>query len=413
MSNRRVVVTGMGVVSPIGNSVSEFWKNVLAGASGADYITKFDASEHATKFACEVKNLSTEGVIEPRELKRMDEYCHFAMVATDEAVRNSGLDFEKENPERIGVIIGSGIGGFKSFEESHRRLLEGGPRKLSPYFITQMIIDIASGHVSIKYNLKGPNYGIVSACATASHAIGDAMKIIQRGDAEVMITGGSEAVISPMGVGGFNSMKALSTRNDSPKIASRPFDKTRDGFVIGEGAGILILEELEHAKKRGAHIYSELRGIGFTADAHHITAPSPGGEGAVRAMKLCLADGGLNLDNIQYINAHGTSTPYNDKSETEAIKILFGDKAYELNVSSIKSQIGHLLGAAGGVELIASILTIRDGVIPPTINYQEPDPECDLNYTTNQPIERKIYAAISNTFGFGGHNAVLSVSKYE
>jgi len=413
MSNRRVVVTGMGVVSPIGNSVSEFWKNVLAGASGADYITKFDASEHTTKFACEVKNLSTEGVIEPRELKRMDEYCHFAMVATDEAVRNSGLDFEKENPERIGVIIGSGIGGFKSFEESHRRLLEGGPRKLSPYFITQMIIDIASGHVSIKYNLKGPNYGIVSACATASHAIGDAMKIIQRGDADVMISGGSEAVISPMGVGGFNAMKALSTRNDSPKDASRPFDKDRDGFVVGEGAGILILEELEHAKKRRAHIYSELRGIGFTADAHHITAPSPGGEGAVRAMKLCLADGGLNLDNIQYINAHGTSTPYNDKSETEAIKIVFGNKAYELNVSSTKSQIGHLLGAAGGVELIASIMAIGNGVIPPTINYQKPDPECDLNYTPNQPIERKIYAAISNTFGFGGNNAVLSVSRYE
>lgn len=413
MSNRRVVVTGMGVVSPIGNSVSEFWKNVLASESGADYITKFDASEHITKFACEVKNLSTEGVIEPKELKRMDEYCHYAMVATDEAVKNSGLDFEKENLERIGVIIGSGIGGFKSFEESHRRLLEGGPRKLSPYFITQMIIDIASGHVSIKYNLKGPNYGIVSACATSSHAIGDAMKIIQRGDAEVMISGGSEAAISPMGVGGFNAMKALSTRNDSPKSASRPFDKDRDGFVVGEGAGILILEELEHAKKRRAHIYSELRGIGFTADAHHITAPSPGGEGAVRAMKLCLTDGGLNLENIQYINAHGTSTPYNDKSETEAIKIVFGDKSYELNVSSTKSQIGHLLGAAGGVELIASILAIENGVIPPTINYQEPDLECDLNYTPNQPIERKIYAAISNTFGFGGHNAVLSVSRYE
>jgi 3-oxoacyl-[acyl-carrier-protein] synthase II len=413
MSNRRVVVTGMGVLTPIGNSVSEFWEHVLAGESGADYITKFDASEHITKFACEVKNLSTEGVIESRELKRMDEYCHYALVATDEAVRDSGLDFEKENLERIGVIIGSGIGGFKSFEESHRRLLEAGPRKLSPYFITQMIIDIASGHVSIKYNLKGPNYGVVSACATASHAIGDAMKIIQRGDADVMISGGSEAAISPMGIGGFNAMKALSIRNDSPKSASRPFDKNRDGFVVGEGAGILILEELEHAKKRGAHIYAELRGIGFTADAHHITAPSPGGEGAVRAMKLCLTDGALNLDNVQYINAHGTSTPYNDKSETEAIKILFGDKAYQLNVSSTKSQIGHLLGATGGVELIATILAIRNGVIPPTINYQEPDPECDLDYTPNQPIERKIYAAISNTFGFGGHNAVLSVSKYE
>ncbi len=412
MSKRRVVITGMGVVTPIGNSVSEFWQGILESKSGADYVTKFDTSNHITKFACEVKDFSTEGVIEPRELKRMDEYCHFALVATDEAVKDAGLDFEKENPEKIGVLLGSGIGGFKSFEESHRRLLEGGPRKLSPYFITQMIIDIASGHVSIKYNLKGPNYGIVSACATASHAIGDAMKIIQRCDADIMITGGSEAAITPIGIGGFNAMKALSTRNDHPKTASRPFDMKRDGFVVGEGAGVLILEELEHAKKRGAKIYAEMRGIGFTADAHHITAPAPGGEGAIRAMKLCMKDGGLNLEDIQYINAHGTSTPYNDKSETEAIKALFGKSAYKLNISSTKSLVGHLLGAAGGVELVVTILAINNGIIPPTINYEEPDPECDLNYTPNRPVERKVFAALSNTFGFGGHNAVLSVSQY-
>jgi 3-oxoacyl-[acyl-carrier-protein] synthase II len=276
-----------------------------------------------------------------------------------------------------------------------------------------MIIDIASGHVSIRYGLKGPNYGVVSACATASHSIGDAFKIIQRGDAEVMITGGSEAAITPMGVAGFNSMKAISTRNDAPESASRPFDKTRDGFVMGEGAGVLILEELEHAKKRGAKIYAEMRGIGFTADAHHITAPAPGGEGAVRAMKLAMKDGGLNHEEVQYINAHGTSTPYNDRSETDAIKTLFGKGAYKLNVSSTKSMVGHLLGAAGGVELIASVLAINEGVIPPTINYQEPDPDCDLNYTPNQPQERKTFAAISNTFGFGGHNAVLAVSAFK
>jgi 3-oxoacyl-[acyl-carrier-protein] synthase II len=413
MAERRVVITGMGVISPIGNSVDEFWDGLINSKSGADYITKFDTSAHATKFACEIKNFSTENVIEAKELKRLDEFCQYSLVAADEAIRNSGIDFEKEDSERVGVLIGSGIGGIKSFEDEHQKLINGGPRRISPFFIPLMIIDIASGHISIKYNLKGPNYGVVSACATASHAIGDAFKIIQRYEADMMVTGGAEAAICPMGVGGFNAMKALSTRNEEPTRASRPFEKNRDGFVIGEGAGVIILEELEHAKKRGAHIYAEIRGIGFTGDAHHITAPAPGGEGAVRALKQCLKDSGLNVDDVQYINAHGTSTPYNDKSETEAIKTAFGDHAYKLNVSSTKSMIGHLLGAAGGVELITSILAINNGVVPPTINYEEPDPECDLNYTPNVPAEREIYSAVSNTFGFGGHNAVLSVSRFQ
>jgi 3-oxoacyl-[acyl-carrier-protein] synthase II len=403
----------MGAVSPIGNTVKDFWQAALKGESGAAAITNFDASDHPTKFACEIKDLSIEGIIDPKEARRMDEFTKYAMVASHEAVQDSGLDFEKENPERIGVIIGSGIGGIQTFEQEHSKLLSGGPRRVSPFFIPQMIIDIATGLVSMKYNLKGPNYSTVSACATASHAIGDAFKILQRGDADVMITGGSEAAVCPMGVAGFNSMKAISTRNDDPKRASRPFDKDRDGFVMGEGGGIVVLETLEHAKKRNAKIYGELRGIGFTADAHHITAPAPGGEGAVRAMKLCLKDGELNLDDIQYINAHGTSTPYNDRSESEAIKTVFGEKAYHLNVSSTKSMVGHLLGAAGSIELIAALLAIRDGVIPPTINYETPDPDCDLNYTPNQPVERKIFAAISNTFGFGGHNAVLAVSAFK
>jgi 3-oxoacyl-[acyl-carrier-protein] synthase II len=414
MDNKRVVITGLGAVTPLGNSVQEFWDGMLAGKSGAEMITRFDAGQYATKFACEVKNLTPpENVISPKESKRLDLFTQFAIVAAEEAIRDSGLEIDKLNGDRVGVIFGSGIGGIQSFEEEHTKYMEGGPRRVSPFFIPQMIIDIAAGHISIKYGFKGPNYASVSACATASHNIGNAFKTIQRGDADLMVTGGSEAAICPMGVAGFNSMKAISTRNDDPKHASRPFDKNRDGFVMGEGAGIVILEELEHAKKRGARIYAEMRGIGFTADAHHITAPSPGGEGAVRAMRQCLADGGLNLEDVQYINAHGTSTPYNDRSESEAIKTLFGEYAYKLNVSSTKSMVGHLLGAAGGVELIASVLAINNGIIPPTINYEEPDPDCDLNYTPNQPVERKVKAAISNTFGFGGHNAVLSVSEYK
>ena len=342
----------------------------------------------------------------------MDVYTQYAMVAADEAVRHSGLDLEKINLDRAGVVVGSGIGGILSFEQEHAKFVAHGPRRVSPYFVPQMISDIAAGQISIRYRLRGPNYATVSACATASHAIGDAVRLIKYGDADVMVTGGSEAPITPMGVAGFCSMKALSQRNDDPTHASRPFERDRDGFVIGEGAGILVLEELEHARKRGATIYAEVCGVGFTADAHHVTAPAPGGEGAVRAMRRAVEDAGLNLDEVDYINAHGTSTPYNDKNESAAIKTLFGDHAYRLNVSSTKSMVGHLLGAAGGVEAVAAALAVKHDVVPPTINYENPDPECDLNYTPNAAQERTVNAAISNTFGFGGHNACLAVRKY-
>ena len=411
--SRRVVVTGMGVVTPIGNSVKEFKEGLWQGRNGVDYITHFDASEHLTKFAAEVKNFSAEGILEEKDQRKLDPYAQYAMVAAHEAILDSGLDLEKVDLERSGVIVGSGIGGIQSFEQEHTKFIERGPRRISPFFVPQMISDIAAGHISMKYNLRGPNYSIVSACATASHSIGDAARLILYGDADVMVTGGSEAAVCPMGVAGFNSMKALSTRNDNPKKASRPFDKLRDGFVIGEGAGILVIEELEHARQRGANIYAEIRGIGFTADAYHITAPAPGGEGAIRAMRQCVKDAKLNLEDIDYINTHGTSTPYNDKSETEAIKVTFGEHARKLSISSTKSMTGHLLGAAGGIELIASILAINTGIIPPTINYEEPDPECDLNYTPNKPVEKRVQNVISNTFGFGGHNACILVSKFD
>ncbi len=343
----------------------------------------------------------------------MDTFIHYGMVAADEAIKDAGLDLQKIDPYTTGVVVGSGIGGIQSFEDEHTKYIEKGARRVSPYFVPLMISDIAAGQISIRYGLKGPNYATVSACATATHAIGDAARLIKYGDADVMVTGGSEAPITPMAVAGFASMKALSTRNDDPAHASRPFDLEREGFVMGEGAGTIVLESLEHAKKRGAQIYGEIRGIGFTGDAHHVTAPAPGGEGAVRAMRRCVEDGGLNLEDIGYINAHGTSTPFNDKNETAAIKTLFGDDAYKLNISSTKSMVGHLLGAAGAVELIAATLAIKYGIIPPTINYEVPDPECDLNYTPNTAIERPVHAAISNTFGFGGHNACISVSKFE
>ncbi|HFB67512.1 MAG TPA: beta-ketoacyl-[acyl-carrier-protein] synthase II [Calditrichae bacterium] len=410
---KRVVVTGIGVVTPIGNNAREFWEGLLEGRNGVDYITHFDPKEHDTKFAAEVKNFDPSPVLDSREVRRMDLFSQYAMVAAAEAVQDAGLNMEQEDPNRVGVIFGSGIGGLFSFETEHRKMLERGVRRISPYFITQMIIDIAAGHISMRYGMKGPNYATVSACATASHAIGDAVRLLRYGDADVMLAGGSEAAITPMGVGGFNALKALSTRNDDPQHASRPFDKQRDGFVMGEGAGVLVLETLEHALARGAKIYAEIRGVGFTADAHHITAPAPGGEGAVRAMRRAIEDGELQLEEIDYINAHGTSTQYNDKSETQAIKTLFGEHAYKLNVSSTKSMTGHLLGAAGAVELAATVLAVHHDVIPPTINYEEPDPECDLNYTPNKPEKRRVYAAISNTFGFGGHNACITVSKYE
>lgn len=408
---RRVVITGVGAVTPIGNNVKEFWEGLVNGKNGVGPITRFDVTDFKTKFAFEVKNFDPGEIIDVKERNRMDLYAQYALVAAEEAIQHSGLDLEKIDPERAGCIIGSGIGGIRSFEDEHSKFVQSGAKRVSPYFIIQMIIDMAAGLVSMRYNLKGPNYAVVSACATASHAIGNAYYLIERGDADIIVTGGSEAAITEMGVAGFNSMRALSTNNEDYLHACRPFDKNRDGFVMGEGAGILVLEEYEHARKRGANIIAEVKGVGFTADAYHVTAPAPGGEGAVRAMKMAMKDAGLNPEDIDYINAHGTSTPYNDKNESDAIKTAFGDYAYKLNISSTKSMTGHLLGAAGAIEMIASALAVKNDIIPPTINYQEPDPECDLNYTPNVAVERKVRAAISNTFGFGGHNACLLVTK--
>ncbi len=412
MAKRRVVVTGFGAITPVGLNASETWENLLKGKSGVSSITLFDPDSFATKIAAEVKGYDPLNYFDSKESRKLDRYTQFALISAKEAIEMSGLDLEKEDRDRIGVIVGSGIGGMSSFENEHEKLLTQGPRRVSPYFIPQMIADIAAGQISMAYNLKGPNYSTVSACATSGHSIGISLRTIQYGDADIMVAGGSEASITPMGVAGFNSMKALSTRNDEPEKASRPFDLGRDGFVMGEGAGIVILEELEHAKRRGATIYAELGGIGFTADAYHITQPAPGGEGAMRAIRNCVKDADFELKDIQYINAHGTSTPFNDKNESAAIKTLFGDHAYKMNISSTKSMTGHLLGAAGGIEMIISTLVVKNDIIPPTINYETPDPECDLNYTQNKAVERVVTAAVSNSFGFGGHNACLCVKKY-
>ncbi|MEO7218092.1 MAG: beta-ketoacyl-ACP synthase II [Gemmatimonadaceae bacterium] len=413
---RRVVVTGMGAVTPVGNSVTATWNALLAGTSGVAPITRFDASKFPVRIAAEVKDLNPGEYMDRKEVKRSDVYTQYAVVAAKMAMADArlgkagagGLD-----PDRIGVIIGSGIGGLKSFEEQHDVYRELGPSKISPFFIPMFIADIAAGIVSMHFNAKGPNYATVSACATSAHAIGDAFRTIQYGDADVMITGGAEATVTPMAIGGFANMKALSERNDSPSTASRPFDATRDGFVMGEGAGIVILEELEHAKARGATIYGEIVGYGATGDAYHLTAPAPDGEGAQRAMKRALRDGGLNPADVQYINAHGTSTPANDLNETRAIKAVFGEYAKSINVSSTKSATGHMLGAAGAVEFVVCTLVVREGIIPPTINYEHPDPELDLNFTPNVAVKRDVSAAISNSFGFGGHNACLAIRRYK
>lgn len=410
--HRRVVITGMGAITPIGLNVKEMWLSLLAGKSGSKLITKFDTSEFVTKFAAEVKGFDPLNHFEKKELRRLDPYTQYALVSSREAIKSSEIDFAKENKDRVGVIVGSGIGGMVSFETEMRKLFEQGPKRISPFFIPQMISDIAAGQISMEFGLKGPNYATVSACATSGHAIGAAFETVKRGDADIMVCGGSEAAITPMGIGGFNSMKALSTRNDDPSTASRPFDKERDGFVMGEGAGIMVIEDLDHAIKRNAKIIAEIAGIGFTADAYHLTAPAPEGEGAVRAMRQCIADGNLTVEDIQYVNAHGTSTPFNDKNETAAIKTVFGDLAKKVSISSTKSMTGHLLGSAGAVEGIVCSLAIEHGKIPPTINYQTPDPECDLNYTPNKHQNKEVNAAISNTFGFGGHNACLSFKKY-
>lgn len=411
----KVVITGLGVVSPVGNNLSEFWQSMKEGKSGGGLITRFDATEFDSKIACEVKNYDPLLHMNRKEIQRMDPFTQFAISAATMAVEDSGIDFEKCNKDRIGVIIGSGIGGMWTYHNQQQALYERGgkPDRISPFFIPMLILDIAAGYVAIRWGLKGPNYATVSACATSSHSLGDALMLLQRGDADVMIAGGTEAVICPMGVGGFNSMKALSTRNDDPAGASRPFDKDRDGFVMAEGAGILVLETLEHAQNRGAKIYAELAGLGYTDDAFHITQPAEGAEGAVRSMRICMEDAGVLPQDIDYINAHGTSTFFNDKNETLAIKTTFGDYASKLSISSTKSMTGHLLGAAGAVEAIVTSMAIKEGIIPPTINYHTPDPDCDLNYTPNKSVQKKIKAAISNTFGFGGHNASLCFKAFE
>ena len=410
---RRVVVTGMGMITPVGNDVATTWRSLIEGKSGTAPITKFDASKFPVRFAAEVKGFNPLDYMDRKEAKRADQYTQYAVAASWQAMRDAGLvDKPEADTDRLGVIIGSGIGGLKSFEEQHDVYRERGVGKISPFFIPMFIADIAAGIVSMMFNAKGPNYATVSACATSAHAIGDAYRTIQYGDADVMITGGAEATVTPMAIGGFANMKALSERNDSPETASRPFDATRDGFVMGEGAGILILEELEHALKRGATIYAEIVGYGATGDAYHLTAPAPDGEGAQRAMKRALKDAGLEPKDIQYINAHGTSTPANDFNETRAIKAVFGEYAKTVNVSSTKSATGHMLGAAGAVEAVVSAMVVGTGIIPPTINYHNPQPELDLNYTPNTSVKRDVNAVLSNSFGFGGHNTTLAIKRY-
>lgn len=410
----KVVITGLGAVTPIGNSAEEYWQGMMEGKSGGAPITRFDATDFKTRFACEVKNYDPLLHLDRKEVQKMDLFTQFAISSASMAVVDAGIDFDILDKERVGVIIGSGIGGMWTYHTQQQNLYERGgkPDRISPFFVPMLISDIAAGHVAIRWGLKGPNYGTVSACATSNHSIADALMIIQRGDADMMFVGGSEAVISPMGVGGFNAMRALSTRNDDPAAASRPFDKDRDGFVMGEGAGILILETEEHAKKRGAKIYAEVAGIGLTDDAYHITQPAEGGEGAVRSMRLCIKDAGLEPQDIDYINAHGTSTEFNDKNETAAIKTVFGEHAANMAISSTKSMTGHLLGAAGAIEAIATALAIKNSMVPPTINYNTKDPNCDLEYVPNKPMQKKIRAAISNTFGFGGHNASICFKAY-
>jgi 3-oxoacyl-[acyl-carrier-protein] synthase II len=410
---RRVVVTGMGAVTPVGNDVATMWRSLIEGKSGAAPITHFDASNFEVRFACEVKGFDVTQYMDRKEAKRSDQFTQYAVAAANQAMHDAGFgDGTGYDPDNTGVIVGSGIGGLKIFEEQHDVYRSRGPTKISPFFIPMFISDIAAGIVSMQFNAKGPNYATVSACATSAHAIGDAFRTIQYGDADVMITGGAEATVTPMAVGGFANMKALSERNDSPGTASRPFDLTRDGFVMGEGGAVMILEELEHAKRRGARIYSEIVGYGATGDAYHLTAPAPNGEGAQRAMKRALKDAGLTPEDVQYINAHGTSTPANDMNETAAIKAVFGETAYKVSVSSTKSATGHMLGAAGAVEAVISTLAINNSLIPPTINYETPDPECDLDYTPNKPVSRTVDAAISNSFGFGGHNTTLAIRRF-
>lgn len=412
-SDRRVVITGMGVVTPLGHELDVFWKNLTEGRCGIDKITAFDASAFDTQIAGQVKPFDpTPAFPSPKEIRRTDRYSQFGVYAAWSALKDSGLELDKENRDGIGVIIGSGIGGLATTTDQYNILLQRGPGRVSPFTIPMLISNMCSGLVSMYFNLRGPNFATCSACATANHAIGEAWRTIKMGDAPIMFAGGSEAAVIPMGISGFCAMKAMSTRNDDPQHASRPFDKDRDGFVMGEGAGVLVLEELEHAKKRGAKIYCEITGYGNTADAHHLTAPSPGGEGAARCMRMALNNSGVNLTDVTYINAHGTSTPQGDVCETQAIKTVFGDNAKKLAVSSTKGATGHMLGAAGAVEMAACAMAIKHGVVPPTINYQTPDPECDLDYVPNTARQMPVNAIVNNSFGFGGHNATIAARKF-
>lgn len=410
---KRVVITGLGCVTPVGTGKDKFWENIKNGICGIDKITRFDSSSFQTQIAGEVKDFNPEDYINKKESKRMDRFTHFAIASASLAVKDANLDIDLLNKEKVGVIIGSGIGGVETIEEQHKILLEKGNKRVSPFFVPMMISNMAAGQVSIMLGAKGPNTNVSTACASGSHAIGDAFKIVQRGDATIMVAGGSEAGITPLSFAGFCNMKAMSTRNDSPENASRPFDKDRDGFVMGEGAGIVILEELEHALKRGAKIYAEVVGYGLTADAHHMTTPAENGEGASRAINMAINDGNIPLSEVDYINAHGTSTYYNDKFETMAIKDVFKEHSYDLCVSSTKSMTGHLLGAAGAIEAIVCAMSIYDGYVPPTINVENVDEELDLDYVINKGREKNVRYALSNSLGFGGHNATLAFKKYD
>src|SRR5215204_5536800 len=410
---RRVVVTGLGLVTAVGNDVATTWSALMRGVSGADYIKKFDPEKFSVKFACEVKDFDPLSFLDKKEARRMGAFTHFALAAAEEAVKHSGLDINESNDEMVGTYISSGIGDFWAIEREHEKLLNSGPDRVSPFFIVSAIVNLAAGNVSIRHGAKGPNSATATACSAGAHAIGDSFRLIERGDADAMICGGAESAITPMSVAGFASMRALSTRNDDPKRASRPFDLERDGFVIGEGAGILILEELEFAKARGAKIHAEIVGYGMSGDAFHVTMPDETGSGAIRVMQRAIKDAGISPEQIGYINAHGTSTPYNDKFETLAIKKVFGDHAYKLAVSSTKSMTGHALGAAGGIEAVISILSLKENQLMPTINYENPDPDCDLDYVPNEPRNAEVEYVLSNSFGFGGTNACLLFKRYE
>jgi len=412
MSRRRVVVTGLGVVHALGDSPEEFWKAAIAGKSGVSRIGRFDASGYTVQIAAEHKSFDPEKWLDPKEARRSDRFCQFALACAGQAIADAGLGKGGFDPNRVGVILGTGIGGLTEMETQHRTLLERGPSRVSPFLIPKLMMNAAPGAIAIHYGLRGPNEAIATACASASHAMGEALEVLRAGEADIILTGGAEAAVTPLGLSGFCSMNALSRRNDAPEKASRPFDKNRDGFVMGEGAGVLVFEELQHALSRGARIHAEVLGFAANADAYHITAPAPDGRGAAECMALAIEDAGLKPEDISYIKAHGTSTELNDAMETRAIKALFAERAYKIPVSSPKSMLGHLLGASGAVEMILTVLAVQRDLVPPTINYETPDPECDLDYVPNQARQHKVNYAIANAFGFGGHNAVLVVGKY-